>query len=304
MKKTAVLFLILISVLSCQSPNGNTSDKLKIVTTTTIITDLVRQIAGDNAFVDGLMGPGVDPHLYKASEGDVTKLAGADLIFYNGLHLEGKMTDIFQKMENQGKQTCNLGNAISPELLHASKNFGGNYDPHVWFSVPLFKVFAEETARVLSEASPEHKDIFEANLKLYLSRLDSLDSELHDMARQLSADKRKLVTAHDAFGYFGDTYGFEVVGLQGISTATEAGVQDVRNVVEYVVQNQIKSIFIESSVPKRTIEALRQAVLSKGHSVEIGGTLYSDALGTEGSPEETYIGMFRYNMQTITDGLK
>lgn len=299
-------YILLTSLLftSCVQQAEKSSDKIHIVTTTSIITDLVENIGGDLVEVSGLMGSGVDPHLYKASEGDVTKLTRADVIIYNGLHLEGKMVDIFEQMERQKKTVCNLGKSLDPSKLRSSESFGGNYDPHVWFDISLFQDFAREVARALTAFQPEGKDYFNDRLSTYLEQLEALDQEMKEMASSLPKDKRRLVTAHDAFSYFGKAYGFEVIGLQGISTATEAGVQDVRKLTDYIVQNEVKSIFIESSVPIRTINALRQAVKSKGHEVAIGGMIYSDALGDTNTEEGTYIGMFRYNMTTIINGLK
>lgn len=304
MKLISYILLSSFLLISCAQQDEKSSDKIHIVTTTSIITDLVENIGGDLVEVSGLMGSGIDPHLYKASEGDVTKLSRADIIIYNGLHLEGKMVDIFEQMERQKKAICNLGKSLDPSKLRSSASFGGNYDPHVWFDISLFMDFAREAARALIEYYPEGEDYFNARLSAYLEKLNLLDKELKDIASTLPQDKRRLVTAHDAFSYFGEAYGFEVVGLQGISTATEAGVQDVRKLTDYIVENEVKSIFIESSVPIRTINALRQAVKSKGHEVAIGGMIYSDALGDPDTEEGTYIGMFKYNMSTITNGLK
>lgn len=304
MKNTLSFFFALLILSACTIVEEIDPNKIRIVTTTTIFTDLVQNIGGDKVSVTGLMGPGIDPHLYKASEGDVTKLANAQLIIYGGLHLEGKLVDVFSKIERLGKHPINLGKAIDPVKLIESENFGGSYDPHVWFDVELFIEETKEVARVLSEFSPENKAYFHENLKRYLNELYALDKEIHDILSELAESKRHLVTAHDAFGYFGKAYGFEVVGLQGLSTTAEAGVQDVRRVSDYIVQNEIKSIFIESSVPRRTIEALQQAVLAKGHNVEIGEMLYSDALGDPETEEGTYIGMFRYNVKALVKGLK
>lgn len=285
----------------------NTSEengKIKVVTTTTMLTDLVKNIGGDAVKVEGLMGAGVDPHLYKASEGDVSKLHNADIIFYSGLHLEGKLVDVFEKMEKQNKKTISLGESLHKDDLIPSKLFASNYDPHVWFNIQFFKQFAQKITEVLSEENPENAILFKENNKAYQEKLDLLEAEIKQTIETLPKEKRILVTAHDAFNYFGNEYGFEVVGLQGISTATEAGVQDVQRLSDFIIKNNIKAIFIESSVPRRTIEALREAVLSKKHDVTIGGSLYSDALGNQGTEEGTYIGMFKYNVKTIVDALK
>lgn len=301
MKKFIVLILF-ASVFGCNNApedNGN----LKVVTTTTMLTDLVFEIGGEHVSLQGLMGAGVDPHLYKASEGDVSKLYEADIIFYSGLHLEGKLVDIFEKMDGQ-KNTVSLGDKLPKQELISSEYFASNYDPHVWFNIQFFKQFAQIVTDELSKADPENAESYSQNNQDYQKKLDALESEVKAIIATLPPEKRILVTAHDAFNYFGKAYDFQVVGLQGISTATEAGVKDVQNLSEFIIQNNIKAIFVESSVPRRTIEALQQAVLSKNHEVEIGGALYSDALGDPGTEEGTYIGMFKYNVNTIVNALK
>lgn len=303
MKKTLLLLCILISILSCKNNTPN-NGKLNVVTTTTMITDLVTNIGGDSINVQGLMGSGVDPHLYKASEGDVTKLANADIIFYGGLHLEGKLVDVFEKMQRQNIKTVALSDALDQKTLISSEYFAGNQDPHIWFNIGYWKTITNYVVKTLSEANPEHKDTFETNGKAYLEKLDALEVEIKSIVETLPQEKRILVTAHDAFSYFGEAFEFNVVGLQGISTATEAGVKDVQKLANFIIENKVNAIFVESSVPKRTIEALQAAVNSKDHEVEIGGTLYSDALGNAGTVEGTYIGMFKYNVNTIVNALK
>ncbi|MCL8008011.1 zinc ABC transporter substrate-binding protein [Gelidibacter japonicus] len=303
MKKIVFVLLTFISFSGCKDAkpdNGN----LNIVTTTTLITDLLNQIGGDKLNVQGLMGSGVDPHLYKASAGDVTKLSNADLIFYGGLHLEGKLVDVFEKMESQNITTIAVSDALDKNTLIGSEYFASNYDPHIWFDVHNWELITTFVVQKLSEADPENKAYFEENGKNYLEKLKVLDAEIKSIIDTLPKEKRILVTAHDAFNYFGKAYGFEVVGLQGLSTATEAGVQDVQNLSNFIIEKNIKAIFVESSVPRRTIEALQAAVNSKNHHVEIGGTLYSDALGNAGTAEGTYIGMFKYNVNTIVNALR
>lgn len=297
-----ISLLLVLVVFNCKTETSNDNQKLNVVTTTTMITDLVKNIGGDHINVQGLMGSGVDPHLYKASEGDVTKLVNADIIFYNGLHLEGKLVEVFEKMKK--KTPIALGEMLDKSTLIGSDYFASNYDPHVWFNIDYFRSFANKVSEVLSEQDPSNAEHFEANTIAYLKELDALEAELNTVIQTLPVDKRILVTAHDAFNYFGKAYNFEVVGLQGLSTATEAGVQDVQNLSAFIIEKDIKAIFVESSVPKRTIEALQAAVRSKGHEVTIGGTLYSDALGNAGTVEGTYIGMFKYNVNTIVNALK
>lgn len=303
MKKLVFIAVILMGIISCK--NGNeTNSKLKVVTTTTMITDLVQNIGGNYIAVEGLMGSGVDPHLYKASEGDVNKIARADVIFYGGLHLEGKLVEVFEKMGSQNINTIAVSDTLDKKTLIGSEYFASNYDPHIWFDVTNWELITQFVVKKLSEANPENQAIFKKNGEDYLNKLQALNVHIKSVIKTLPENKRILVTAHDAFNYFGQAYGFEVVGLQGLSTATEAGVQDVQNLATFIIDKQVKAIFIESSVPKRTIEALQAAVQSKGFDVQIGGTLYSDALGNAGTEEGTYIGMFRYNVNTIVNALK
>ena len=300
--KRAIAILAVIVVLGCKN-NKEDNGKLKVVVTTSMLTDLVKNIGADLIEIEGLMGPGVDPHLYKASEGDVSKLFNADVIFYNGLHLEGKLVAVFEKMDTQ-KTTVALGEFLAKEGLIGSDYFASNYDPHVWFNIQYFKEFSDKVTSVLSEKDPKNAASYTANNLAFQQKLDLLHTAVVNTIATLAPEKRILVTAHDAFNYFGKAYGFKVVGLQGLSTATEAGVQDVQKLSEYIIANKVKAIFIESSVPRRTIEALEAAVLSKGHQVSIGGSLYSDALGDGGSVEGTYVGMFLYNVKTIVNALQ
>ncbi|AIY15415.1 metal ABC transporter solute-binding protein, Zn/Mn family [Cellulophaga baltica] len=303
MKKYLIITLCTLAIISCKSDKKD-NGKINVVTTTSMITDLVKNIGGDYINLQGLMGSGVDPHLYKASEGDVSKLSEADIIFYNGLHLEGKLVEVFEKMAHQNKKTIALSDALDERTLIGSEFFTSNYDPHIWFNVDYWKEATKFVVLQLSEALPEHQAIFKTNGEAYLNKLETLKTKLNKIIQTLPEDKRVLVTAHDAFNYFGKSFGFKVVGLQGLSTATEAGVQDVQKLSDFIIERKVKAIFIESSVPKRTIEAVKAAVNAKKHEVEIGGSLYSDALGNPGTAEGTYIGMFEYNVNTIVNALK
>ncbi|MAQ75481.1 MAG: manganese transporter [Aquimarina sp.] len=304
MKKTIIYILIAFSIISCKQTEKNDDNKLKVVATTTMIKDLVHHLGGDQIEVQGLMGAGVDPHLYKASEGDVSKLLEADIIFYNGLHLEGKLVDVFEKMESQNIRTIAVGESLEKSELIGSDYFASNYDPHIWFSVENWKTITLFVTSKLIEADAKNEAYYKSNSNKYISELNQLQEELLKKIETLPANKRILVTAHDAFSYFGEAYGFQVVGLQGLSTATEAGVQDVQKLANFIIENEVKAIFVESSVPKRTIEALQAAVTSKGHDVNVGGTLFSDALGNPGTPEGEYTGMFKYNVNTIVNALQ
>lgn len=303
MTKYLVIAITVLSFFACNDSKEKDS-KPNVVATTTMIADLAHQIGGDSIQVKALMGSGVDPHLYKASEGDVTKLYTADLILYNGLHLEGKMGEIFEQMESQNKKTVALAESLDKEKLLESEYFASNYDPHIWFNINYWMELSVFLTATLIEIDPESAHYYNSNQEAYIDKLMQLQANVKATIATLPPEKRILVTAHDAFNYFGKAYGFQVVGLQGLSTATEAGVQDVQRLAQFIIDNQVKAIFVESSVPQRTIEALQAAVAAKDFEVTIGGTLYSDALGSDGTPEAEYIGMFRANVLTIVNALK
>ncbi|WP_420551796.1 metal ABC transporter solute-binding protein, Zn/Mn family [Tenacibaculum aiptasiae] len=303
MKRIVGLIAVLILV-SCNNKVKQKNDKLNVVTTTTMITDLVKNIGGDKIEVNGLMGAGVDPHLYKASEGDVSKLFNADVVIYNGLHLEGKLEEVFEKMKHQNKKTITVSDIIDKSTLIGSEAFASNYDPHIWFDINNWIKITLYVVDKLSALDSKNAVFYKSNGEEYLNKLKELNQDISAKINELPIDKRILVTAHDAFNYFGRQHNFNVVGLQGLSTATEAGVQDVQKLAKFIIDNDVKAIFVESSVPKRTIEALQEAVKSKGKEVAIGGTLYSDALGNAGTKEGTYIGMYKINVNTIIDALK
>jgi len=304
--KHYVVILFALITFSCKKEvkekKGN--ERLKVVSTTSQVTDLVKELAGDLIDLEGLMGAGVDPHLYKASEGDVTKFYNADVIFYSGLHLEGKLEDVFEKMRHNGKKTISISDTIAKDALISSADFASSYDPHFWFSTNHWKKATTYVADELSKLDPKNTKVYTENAKAYIEKLNQLEKNNSLQLEGLPVEKRILVTAHDAFAYFGKAYGFKVVSLQGLSTATEAGVQDVQRISNFIIAHDIKAIFVESSVPVRTVEALQAAVRSKNHEVAIGGTLFSDALGNPGTKEGTYIGMYEYNMNTIIDALK
>lgn len=277
-------------------------EKLRAVCTIGMITDMVQRVAGDHVAVEGLMASGVDPHLYKASEGDVRKLGEAHIIFYNGLNLEGKMGDIFVKM-SRSRPVVAVSEDVPQDLLREPPEFAGHYDPHIWFDVSLWVRTVDVIEKGLSELDPAHAADFATNAAALKTELNELDTWVHARIQEIPPDQRVLVTAHDAFGYFGRRYGLEVIGLQGISTSAEAGLKDVERVVNLILTRKIRAIFVESSVPKRTIEAVQAACRSKGHDVAIGGQLYSDAMGAPGTPDGTYPGMVRANVETIVGAL-
>lgn len=276
--------------------------ELRVVTTTGMVTDIVEGVGGRRVEVEGLMGPGVDPHLYKATEGDVIRLAGADVVFYNGLHLEAKLAEVFERMGDSAR-TVAVTDGIPRGELIASAAFGATYDPHVWFDVRLWMEAAQEARDALVELDPSHAATYRANAGRYLSDLAKLDRYVHQRTEEVPREHRVIITAHDAFNYFGRAYGFEVRGLQGISTVTEAGTGDVQDLADFIAERRIPSIFVESSVSPRMIQAVQEAVRARGFDVAIGGSLFSDAMGDPGTPEGTYVGMVRHNVDTIVEGL-
>lgn len=302
----AVIILLLLTLSSCQQKPGNqrlAGEKINIVATTGMIADAAENIAGEHANVIALMGPGVDPHLYKATQGDLQRLTDADVIFYNGLHLEGKMGEVFEKLGGR-KPVIAVGEDIPKDNLRKAAGFQGAYDPHIWFDVKLWQEAVKAIAEFLQEYDTAHQSEYERRSKIYLHRLDSLDSAVRESIVRIPATQRVLITAHDAFGYFGDAYEIEVRGLQGISTLSEFGLRDVTDLVDYILERKVKAIFAETSVSGKSIEAVVQGCRQKGWNVKIGGRLFSDAMGAEGTSEGTYIGMVHANVKTIVESLE
>lgn len=287
---------------SSSSKGAAVRQRPRIVATTGIVADIVRRIGGDSVGVESLMAPGVDPHLYKASEGDIQRLGRADAIFYNGLHLEGKMGEIFHKLGRR-RPVVAVGDAVPRERLRDPPGFSGNYDPHIWFDVQLWSHTTRPIVAQLGKLLPEHEGAFARRAKKLRNELGELDRWVGKRIETIPRAQRVLVTAHDAFGYFGRRYDIQVVGLQGVSTASRAGLKDVERVVALVVERKIPAIFVETSVPRRTIEAVQQGCRKRGHQVVIGGKLYSDSMGTAGSGADDYFGMVRHNVNTIVEAL-
>jgi manganese/zinc/iron transport system substrate-binding protein len=307
----ALMLLAIVALGTLVACSNGTSAKgdigkrqVQVTTTVGMITDIVRQVGGERVVVTGLMGPGVDPHLYKPSAGDVQKLESADIIFYGGLELEGRMTDTLVKLSRQGKRTIPVTETIPENLLREPPEFEGKFDPHVWFDVTLWQYAVKAVNKELGEIDPGSKELYQKNADAYLKQLDELHAYVKAQIETIPQGSRVLITAHDAFGYFGQQYGMEVRGLQGTSTATEASAADVQALSQSIAERKIKAIFVESSVPKATIEAVQAAVRSKGWDVAIGGELFADAMGAEGTPEGTYIGMVRHNVDTIVKALR
>ena len=281
---------------------GGRRGKPEILTTTGMLADLARNIGGSGVGITALMGSGVDPHLYQASAGDVARLARADLILYNGLHLEARMADILGD-ERLRQKSVAVGERLNPERLLPAEQAGKTYDPHIWFDVLLWADAARIVCDEMSRRFPDHATEFEANTAQYVAELEALDREVRECLAAIPEPQRVLITAHDAFRYFGRAYGIEVRGLQGISTNSEAGTADVERLAAFVVSRRIPTLFVESSVPPRTIEAVQQAARSKGFEVRIGAELYSDSLGDPGTPQGIYTGMMRHNVSAIVAGL-
>jgi manganese/zinc/iron transport system substrate-binding protein len=298
-----MLFILLFMLASCSRQPKRETGKLYIVTTTGMIKDIVQNVAGSKAEVIALMGPGVDPHLYKATHGDLEKITGADVIFYNGLHLEGKMGKVLEKAEKL-KPVFAIASNIKESALRSIPGYDNAHDPHIWFNVKLWKQAVQRVATSLKQVDSANTDYYSHNLSKYLVRLDSLDSAVRNKISSIPANQRVLITAHDAFGYFGDAYGLEVRGLQGISTLSEFGLRDVTELVNFIVDRKIKAIFVETSVSDKSIRAILEGCREKGWNVVIGGSLYSDAMGEENSPEGNYIGMVNANVITIVNALK
>ena len=279
------------------------SGPIKVVATTTIVADLVARIGGEDVALQALMGPGVDPHLYKPSAGDVWRLSSARAVFSSGLHLEGKMGEVFAEMSRRDVTTVAVADCIPESRLIRSEGFAGVHDPHVWFDVTLWSLAAQCVADGLAGLDPEHAAAYRGRAEDYLGELAALDRWVREQAAAVPEERRVLVTAHDAFSYFARAYGFEVRGLMGVSTAAEAAAADVQQLAELIAERQIPAVFVESSVPPRFIKALCEAVAARGFEVAIGGSLYSDALGDAGGPAATYPGMVRSNVATITGAL-
>ena len=297
--------LTIMMLVSCSSgtKNEGKTDRLTIVTTTGMIGDAVRNIVGDSAEVIALMGPGVDPHLYKATQGDLKKLTDADVVFYNGLHLEGKMGEVLEKLARI-KPVVAVGANIDDKKLRKVPEFNNNYDPHIWFDVSLWIEAVREATRSLSEISPQQAEYFEKNTKDYIGKLEALHIWVTESIASIPQEQRILITAHDAFGYFGEAYDIEVKGLQGISTLSEYGLRDVSELAKFIASRKIKAVFIETSVSQKSINAVVEGVRERGFDVQVGGNLYSDAMGEEGTPEGTYEGMVKANVNTIVSALK
>ncbi len=308
MKLEKVLWIVVVTLIvaACGGQTEGPPDgaRMKIVATTNIVGDLVRTIGEPHVEVESLMGPGIDPHLYKASAGDVRRMSSARAIFYSGLHLEGKMSEVLEKVGERDVRTVAVAECVPHDQLIRSEGFSGVHDPHVWFDIALWSKTVECVTEALAELDAVHAEDYRGRAASYVEELMSLDGWVRDRVASVEPDRRILVTAHDAFGYFGRAYGFEVRGLLGVSTASEAGTSDVQELADFIVAHSIPAVFVETSVPPRYVQALKEAVGAQGFEVEIGGSLFSDSLGDRGTPAETYVGTVRANVETIVTALE
>lgn len=272
-------------------------DGLRVVATTTMLGDLASVLGGEYISAESLMGEGVDPHTYQASAGDLRRLRSADMILVNGLGLEGRMSDVFRGIEGE-KTVVAAGDVIGGDSL---RYIGGVPDPHIWFSVPLWKEAAEYVSSEIAALDPENAEGYAALLEDYLAELDELDGYIRERTAELPPERRVLVTAHDAFGYFGEEYGFEVRGIQGMNTSAEAGTAEISALADMIAERGVRAVFVETSVPQKSAEALIAAVRSRGGTLEIGGSLYSDSLGD--GEDAAYASAFRRNIDTIVSAL-
>jgi manganese/zinc/iron transport system substrate-binding protein len=299
----AALLGLLLLALPAVAGTRRLPTNYVVIATCGMVTDIVREVAGGHARVSGLMGEGVDPHLYKPTRDDVAKLLQADVVFYSGLMLEGRMSDTFLTVARKGTPVFAVTELLDEKFLLEPPEFKGHTDPHVWMDVKGWRAAVKVVARSLSEVDPDHAADYGRNAERYSAQLAQLDDYARRALASIPTERRALVTAHDAFNYFGRAYGLDVRGIQGISTESEAGVADINRLVDFLVQRKIPAIFIESSVSDKNIRALVEGCRSRGHAVRIGGTLFSDAMGKPGTYEGTYLGMIDHNVTTIVGAL-
>jgi len=294
--------LILILIFnSCKWDRNQFEDPKLIVCTTSIIGDVVTNLVGDDINVKILMGAGVDPHLYEAKPSDVRSMSEAKIIVYNGLHLEGKLAKLFKRMENEKIFICLSDGMNKNNLIPLNAH---SYDPHVWFNVNLWAEGVRHCALQLQDLFPAHAKKIKINCEIYINKMSKADSEIKNQMLSIPKHKRLLITSHDAFHYFGKAYNVEVKAIQGVSTIMEPGLKDVSQLVDEICKRNISSIFVESSVSSKSIQSVIEGCHKKNKEVEIGGTLYSDALGDESSGASTYLKMIKKNSKTIYSALK
>lgn len=301
--KSLLIFLPLLIIAACNNSSTPNGGRKKIVVTTGMVGDAVKNLVGDIADVEVLMGAGVDPHLYKASQGDMEKLSNADIIVYSGHHLEGKMTEVFEKMR-RNKPVIPLAELVHENRYQRAQEGSNLIDPHIWMDIKSWSTGISNLRTDLIELFPNDSAKIESNHEFYQKELIKTDYQIELLIGSIPTNQRVIITSHDAFRYFGLNYGIEVKGLQGISTVSEYGLRDVSDMVNFIVNRKIKAVFVESSVSDKSLQAVIEGCAKKGHQVVIGGKLYSDALGAEGTPEGTYCGMLLHNARTIQKALK
>ncbi|MEM6579059.1 MAG: zinc ABC transporter substrate-binding protein [Pseudomonadota bacterium] len=277
-------------------------DRLNVVATTGMIADAVTEVGGDLVEVNALMGPGVDPHAYRQTRTDITAMAGADLVVWNGLYLEAQMEEFLLDL-GQTQTVVAVAEAVPANLLIGSEDYEGRFDPHLWMNPNLWSRVVVNVRDALTEAHPEARETFAANADAYLATLTDLARYTTEVLSSVPVESRVVLSAHDAFNYFGSAYGYEVVGIQGISTESEAGLQRISELVDMLVTRDIRAVFVETSVSDRNVRALIEGAAAEGHEVVIGGELFSDAMGEPGSYEGTYVGMIDHNATTISSAL-
>lgn len=307
------LFLLLLALVwvgcgaeeSAPGEDAGSPAPFKIVGTVGMITDVARNVAGEQATVEGIIGEGVDPHLYQPTRGDVVSLKAADLIFYNGLLLEGRMTDVLLQMATSGKPVHAVTEKIlnDEQYLMEQEDSSSYTDPHVWMDVEAWRTGVEVIAEALAAYDPAHASEYQARAEAYSARLKALHQYALEAMGTIPEGQRVLVTAHDAFRYMGRAYGLEVKGIQGLSTESESGLRDVEELIDFIVEREIPAVFVESSVAHKNVRALVEGAKARGHEVRIGGELFSDAMGRTGSYEGSYIGMIDHNVTTIVNAL-
>jgi manganese/zinc/iron transport system substrate-binding protein len=306
-RATGPAILLVAAVVGCYASSGTTTGDAarnpqlpRVTCTTGMVADLARNVGGEHIYVQTLMGEGVDPHLYTASPDDVSKLRQADLILYSGLHLEGKLAELLERM-GQTKATVAVAESIPTDRLLTDEH--GARDPHVWFDVALWSETINAVEQALVKLDPDHAEDYRSNAQTYRDRLTTLDAYAREKLSSIPEERRVLVAAHDAFQYFGRAYGVEVRGIQGISTDSEAGIRQVTELVDFLVERKIKAVFVETSVAEGNVASLLEGAAARGHVITIGGTLYSDAMGAERTPAGSYEGMVKHNVDTIVSAL-
>ena len=304
MNLTRRTFLSAAATLSMVLPAGETmaQDRLDVVVTTGMIGDAARQVGGDLVDVRALMGPGVDPHAYRQTRSDIVAMANADLVLRHGLYLEAQMEDFMRGLEDGGSVVA-VAESLPRNLLIGHEEYDDKFDPHVWMNPNLWSSVVLNVRDALIEVRPESEDAFRANADTHLAELQQLAQYTTQILSSVPAESRVLISAHDAFNYFGNAYGFEVLGIQGISTESEAGLQRISEMVELLVDREVGAVFVESSVSDRNVRALIEGAGAAGHEVVIGGTLFSDAMGEDGTYEGTYLGMIDHNATAISRAL-